>query len=114
MSCFGAAGDHRSVSSAPRIQAAVSGNKGRIDVAIIVKGGVPSAKPSPTAPGHVIAMLAVRISGLPGAAIDAVARIAYVLRHHGACQHGKRDCGGTNSLNFVMRSSLVFAVEKII
>ena len=41
-------------------------------------------------------MLAVRISGLPGDTIDAVARIAYTLRHHGACQHGKRDDGGAN------------------
>jgi hypothetical protein len=48
----------------------------------------------------VIAILAVRISGLPGATIDAVARIASILRHHGARQDGKRDDGGTNQSKF--------------
>jgi cold shock protein len=56
--------------------------------------------PPPTAPGLVIAILAVRISGLPGATIDAVARIASILRHHGACQDGKRDDGGANQSKF--------------
>ena len=53
---------------------ATIGHVMRIEQARIIETGIPRASPSPAAPGQVVAILAVRISRLPGCTKDALTK----------------------------------------
>lgn len=67
----------------------------RVTPASIVEPAVPSASPPPTAPGNVIAVLTVWISGFPGRTIEALGVVGWagdrLPGHSGpGCQHKSR------------------------
>jgi hypothetical protein len=76
----------------------------RVTPACIVERAVPTASPPPSAPGDVIAILAVGISGLPGRTKDALGGVDwtgdYMPGHRGPCQRRKKDCGNANQSEF--------------
>jgi hypothetical protein len=75
----------------------------RVAPAGIVEPAVPAAAPPPAAPGQVIAIPAVGISGFPCRAIDALGVAAwtgdYLRGHCGPCRQGD-SCGSTENSKF--------------
>jgi len=83
-----------------RVKAAFAGYKARVEQASIVERAVPSASLSPFAPGDVIAVLAVGISGFPGRTKDTLGWTRdCVPGARGSCQNSK-DRGGANQSEF--------------
>ena len=74
------------------IKAAFSRYEAGIEQAGIIEATIPSTSLAPFAPGYVIAILAVGISGFPGRTKQALARMSCVPGHCGACQHRKNEC----------------------
>ena len=95
-------------------KAAFSRHIARVTRACIVERAVPTASPPPSAPGDVIAILAVGISGLPGRTKEALGGVAwtgdYMPRHRRPCQHRKKDYGNANQSEF-HHAFLLFVLE---
>ena len=58
------------------IKAAFSRYEAGVAQASVIKGAVPTASLSPFAPGHIIAILAMGVPGVPGRAEQALARVS--------------------------------------
>jgi hypothetical protein len=87
---------------APRVTAAFSGNVSRVKIAGAVERAVPTASPPPSAPGEVIAILAVWIACFPGRTIDALVDWAgdALPGHRGSCQDRKNNSDPAQEFEF--------------
>jgi hypothetical protein len=86
------------------IETAFSGNEGRIVQAGIIERTVPAPSLAPFAPGDVVAILAVGISGFSGCTKKALAGMGgsgdEVPRHHGGRERGKKGSGSAKKSEF--------------
>jgi hypothetical protein len=81
--------------------AAFARNEARVLQAGVIEGTVPTASLAPFAPGKVVAILGVGISGFACRAKDALSGMGYQLPgHYGSCQHGRKDYDSTNQSKF--------------
>jgi len=100
-----AAVDRPSLIGEAALVPAIVGYVARIAQACIIESGIPSASPSPAAPGNVIAILAVRIARFSGRAVDALSRSDDPCRGGDSCCHGEdQDCAENSEFHLAFPS----------